>query len=79
MEGEFAKILVEMRLMRCFIISKMPRPTARMASITMRPFEVKKVNSKKSRMRGMPKTATMTPTMAKMRAVRSLLSGRESQ
>ena len=61
------------------MMSKIRRPAASTMPRTMRPFWVRKTNSKKSRISGIAKAATMMPITVRRRPARSLLSGREIQ
>ena len=59
--------------------SKITRPAAMIISITIILLEVRKTNSKKSRMSGIAKAATIMPIIVMRRPARSLLSGFEIQ
>ena len=61
------------------ISSKTTKPAAMMAAMTIRLAGVRKINSKKSRMRGMTKAAAIIPIIEIRRPARSLLRGLEIQ
>ena len=65
--------------MRRRISSKITRPAAIIAVITIRLDGVRKTNSKKSRISGMAKAAAIIPIIEIRRPARSLLRGLEIQ
>ena len=65
--------------MRVFRPVKIAMPEPMMASVIIRPFWVRKVNSKKLRANGIRKTAAMIPMIVSRRLARSGFSGFEIQ
>ena len=65
--------------MRRRIASKITRPEPIITNMTIKLSGVSRTNSKKSRIRGTAKAATIMPIIVKNKPARSLLSGREIQ
>ena len=57
----------------------MNKPKTATEMVIIRPFSVKKVNSKKLRIKGMRKVATIMPMIVRRRVARRGLSGLEIQ
>lgn len=61
------------------MMAKIRMPKAATEMVTMRPFSVKKVNSKKLRVKGMRKVAAIIPMIVRRRVARRGLRGFEIQ
>ena len=66
-------------LAKVFKMRKRAIEAAIMAATMIRPLSLRKVNSKNSRVKGIRKAPAMIAMVARRRAVRSLLRGREIQ
>lgn len=61
------------------MMAKMRMPIAATETVTIKPFSVRKVNSKNLRVKGIRKAAAMMPIIVRRRVARRGLSGLEIQ